>query len=111
MTDIDISVRETHPRGPVDVATDIQLLKPANDVAEPEVSIVIPALDEELTIEDFVEWCHEGLRLAGARGEVIIDRRACPPARRSCAAGPEARLGARLHRRHPLRAGTLRDHG
>jgi glycosyltransferase involved in cell wall biosynthesis len=72
MTDIDISVRETHPRGPVDVATDIQLLKPANDVAEPEVSIVIPALDEELTIEDFVEWCHEGLRLAGARGEVII---------------------------------------
>ena len=38
----------------------------------PEVTILIPAVDEELTIADFVAWCHEGLREAGAVGEVLI---------------------------------------
>ena len=36
------------------------------------VSIVVPALNEELTIGDFVDWCQEGLRKAGARGEILI---------------------------------------
>jgi glycosyltransferase involved in cell wall biosynthesis len=36
------------------------------------VSILVPALDEELTIGEFVDWCHEGLRKAGVEGEVII---------------------------------------
>jgi glycosyltransferase involved in cell wall biosynthesis len=36
------------------------------------VSIVVPCLDEELTIGEFVEWCDEGLRRAGVEGEVII---------------------------------------
>jgi glycosyltransferase involved in cell wall biosynthesis len=36
------------------------------------VSIVIPALNEQLTIADFVAWCHEGLRDAGVRGEILI---------------------------------------
>ena len=39
---------------------EVELLLPAADVAEPELSIVIPALNEELTIADFVAWCHEG---------------------------------------------------
>ncbi len=43
------------------------LLTPVHDVAEPELSIVIPALNEELTIADFVAWCHEGLAKAGVR--------------------------------------------
>jgi glycosyltransferase involved in cell wall biosynthesis len=47
-------------------------LLPANDVAEPELSIVIPALNEELTIGQFVDWCQEGLRRANVRGEVLI---------------------------------------
>ena len=45
---------------------------PQNDEPEPELSIVIPALNEELTIADFVQWCHEGLKKAGIRGEIVI---------------------------------------
>ena len=51
---------------------DVRLLTPAQDVAEPELSIVIPALNEELTIGRFVDWCMEGLRRANVRGEVLI---------------------------------------
>src|SRR5271166_1394914 len=51
---------------------ELKLLIPANDVAEPELSIVIPALNEELTIAQFVDWCQEGLRRAKVRGEVLI---------------------------------------
>ena len=40
---------------------EVTLLLPQNDVAEPELSIVIPALNEELTMADFVSWCHEGM--------------------------------------------------
>jgi glycosyltransferase involved in cell wall biosynthesis len=52
--------------------TEVELLLPADDVAEPELSIVIPALDEELTIVDFVRWCKQGLADAGVEGEVLI---------------------------------------
>jgi glycosyltransferase involved in cell wall biosynthesis len=51
---------------------ELELLIPDEDVDRPEVSIVVPALDEELTIEDFVAWCHEGLAGAGVKGEVLI---------------------------------------
>jgi glycosyltransferase involved in cell wall biosynthesis len=51
---------------------DVTLHVPADDVAEPELSIVIPALNEELTIADFVAWCHEGMKKAGVRGEILI---------------------------------------
>ena len=53
-------------------ADDVQLRVPADDVADPELSIVIPALNEELTIADFVDWCQEGLREAGVVGEILI---------------------------------------
>jgi glycosyltransferase involved in cell wall biosynthesis len=56
--------------GPVD--PELQLLVPTDDVDDPEVSIVIPALDESLTIADFVAWCHEGLDDAGVVGEILI---------------------------------------
>lgn len=36
------------------------------------VSIVIPALNEEMTIGEFVEWCKEGLQKAGVAGEILI---------------------------------------
>jgi glycosyltransferase involved in cell wall biosynthesis len=45
---------------------------PANDVTDPELSIVIPALNEKVTIGLFVDWCMEGLRRANVRGEVLI---------------------------------------
>lgn len=51
---------------------DEELLIPDNDVSDPEVSIVIPALDEQLTIRDFVAWCIQGLAGAGVSGEVLI---------------------------------------
>jgi glycosyltransferase involved in cell wall biosynthesis len=51
---------------------EIQLLVPASDTADPEFSIVIPALNEELTIADFIAWCHEGMSKAGIRGEILI---------------------------------------
>lgn len=53
-------------------ASDIELLVPEDDVVDPEVTILIPAVNEELTVGDFVAWCHEGLRAAGAVGEILI---------------------------------------
>jgi glycosyltransferase involved in cell wall biosynthesis len=50
----------------------IRLLVPLDDVEDPELSIVIPALDEQLTISEFVRWCHEGLAEAGVSGEIVI---------------------------------------
>ena len=46
-------------------APDVQLLIPDDDVADPEVSIVVPAVNEEITISEFVVWCQAGLRDAG----------------------------------------------
>jgi glycosyltransferase involved in cell wall biosynthesis len=50
----------------------VQLRIPEDDVADPEVSIVIPALNEESTVEQFVAWCREGLEAAGIAGEILI---------------------------------------
>jgi len=52
--------------------SDVRLMVPAADVANPELSIVIPALNEALTIGLFVDWCMEGLRRANVRGEILI---------------------------------------
>ena len=35
---------------------EIELLIPSDDVPDPELSIVVPALNEEITIEEFVRW-------------------------------------------------------
>ncbi|MEE8139453.1 MAG: glycosyltransferase family 2 protein, partial [Alphaproteobacteria bacterium] len=51
---------------------EVQLLIPTDDVAEPEVSIVIPAMNEEPVIGEFIDWCMEGIEKAGARVEVLI---------------------------------------
>lgn len=52
--------------------TEVTLLVPDDDVTDPQVSIVIPALNEELTISEFVRWCREGLQSAGVVGEILI---------------------------------------
>src|SRR5258707_7153495 len=49
-----------------------QLLIPDEDVARPEISIVIPALNEQITISEFVDWCKQGLKAAGVDGEILI---------------------------------------
>jgi glycosyltransferase involved in cell wall biosynthesis len=50
----------------------VDLRVPEDDVADPKVSIVIPALNEETTVGQFVEWCKEGLEQAGIAGEILI---------------------------------------
>jgi glycosyltransferase involved in cell wall biosynthesis len=54
------------------VENGIELRIPLDDVVDPEISIVIPALNEERNIEEFVRWCKEGLASAGVRGEILI---------------------------------------
>ena len=51
---------------------ELTLLVPPDDVADPEVSIVVPALNEEITIDEFVRWCQQGLAEAGVVGEILI---------------------------------------
>jgi hypothetical protein len=53
---------------------DVELLTPPGERATDQVdlSIVIPALNEELTITDFVAWCKQGLEEAGVDGEILI---------------------------------------
>jgi len=38
----------------------------------PAVSIVIPCLNEEICIGEFVDWCHQGLAAAQVTGEILI---------------------------------------
>ncbi|MQA75090.1 MAG: glycosyltransferase [Solirubrobacterales bacterium] len=56
------------------MSSEIELLVPPGDGGDGEVelSIVIPALNEELTITDFVAWCEQGLADAGVSGEILI---------------------------------------
>jgi hypothetical protein len=49
-----------------------KLFVPTSDVERPLLSIVVPAMNEEHTIADFMDWCHEGLRDAGIAGEILI---------------------------------------
>ena len=66
----------------------VAMLVPEHDVEDPELSIVIPALNEELTITMFVAWCREGLSAAGVRGEIlIVDSSSDATAERARAAG------------------------
>ena len=51
---------------------EIELWIPVDDVDTPEFSIVIPAMNEAITISTFVEWCRSGLRDAGVTGEILI---------------------------------------
>jgi len=37
-----------------------------------ELSIVIPAMNEEVTVGEFIEWCKEGLKRAGVVGQILI---------------------------------------
>jgi glycosyltransferase involved in cell wall biosynthesis len=51
---------------------ELALLIPEHDVENPEFSIVIPALNEQLTMPMFIGWCKEGMARAGVRGEILI---------------------------------------
>jgi len=48
------------------------LMPPGNRLDPVEVSIVVPSLNEEITVGEFVDWCKEGLARAGVQGQVLI---------------------------------------
>ena len=53
----------------------IQLLIPKNQKNKNEdidLSIVVPALNEEITIAEFIDWCFEGIKKCKCSAEIII---------------------------------------
>jgi len=48
------------------------LLPPGIQPVPVELSLVVPALNESITVGEFVDWCHEGLRRAGVSGQILI---------------------------------------
>jgi glycosyltransferase involved in cell wall biosynthesis len=56
----------------VSLNDDVKLLLPATDTPNPELSIVVPALNEEITIGRFIEWCKEGIAAVGIAAEILI---------------------------------------
>ncbi|HEV7749921.1 MAG TPA: glycosyltransferase family 2 protein [Baekduia sp.] len=57
---------------PADTTTATTPRPPEDEAERPLVSICVPCLNEELTIGEFVDWCHQGLAEAGVSGEVVI---------------------------------------
>jgi glycosyltransferase involved in cell wall biosynthesis len=49
-----------------------ELHLPANDASDPILSIVVPALNEEITIGQFVDWCQTGIRELAIPAEILI---------------------------------------
>ncbi|HTL68170.1 MAG TPA: glycosyltransferase family 2 protein [Lacunisphaera sp.] len=51
----------------------IEHLVPAGGVAGPvDLSLVVPALNEAITVGEFVDWCRQGLAAAGVTGQILI---------------------------------------
>jgi glycosyltransferase involved in cell wall biosynthesis len=48
------------------------LLPQSASFDEVELSIVIPASNEEITVGEFMDWCKEGLERAGVVGQILI---------------------------------------
>jgi glycosyltransferase involved in cell wall biosynthesis len=70
---LDLGVAATQPAAGQGAARQGELLVPEHgDCADPELSIVIPACDEELTVGEFVDWCRAGMDDAAVAGEVLI---------------------------------------
>src|SRR2546428_3924098 len=69
---VSASLAHARPAAAVTADPRVELLVPEHDEPAPELSIVIPALNEDLTIAEFVAWCREGLARAGVAGEVLI---------------------------------------
>jgi glycosyltransferase involved in cell wall biosynthesis len=69
---VDAATESTDARASGTKEPELQLMIPEGDVAEPEVTILIPAVNEELTVGDFLAWVHQGLRDAGVMGEILI---------------------------------------
>ena len=51
---------------------EVRHIVPEGAAREVELSIVMPALNEEITVGEAVDWCKEGLRRAGVNGQILI---------------------------------------
>ena len=51
---------------------DVELRIPKVDVESPEISIVIPTLNEKINIAEFISWVIEGLAELPVTGEILI---------------------------------------
>jgi glycosyltransferase involved in cell wall biosynthesis len=55
------------------VPTTIEHLTPPGAESGPvDLSIVVPALNEAVTVGEFVDWCQVGLKRAGVTGQILI---------------------------------------
>ena len=53
--------------------TTIEHLLPAGvEKTSVELSIVVPALNERITVTEFVEWCKAGIAQAGVSAQILI---------------------------------------
>ncbi len=48
------------------------LLPPGATPGPVELSLVVPALNEAVTVGEFVDWCRQGLAQAGVSGQILI---------------------------------------
>lgn len=48
------------------------LLPPGHPSGPVELSLVVPALNEAITVGEFVDWCRQGLEAAGVSGQILI---------------------------------------
>lgn len=55
-----------------DEESPVHLTPPDHVMGDEELSVVVPAMNEELTVGEFVDWCKEGLADAGVRGQILI---------------------------------------
>ena len=70
---LDLAIGAAPPAASQSTGLKCELLVPEQgDCADPELSIVIPACNEALTVGDFVDWCREGMAAAAVQGEVLI---------------------------------------
>ncbi len=53
-------------------ADNVRLHVPPADASDPEVTILVPALDEERTIAQFIDWCQAGIGGCGTCVEIVI---------------------------------------
>ncbi len=53
-------------------ATIEHLLPPGVEKTPVELSIVVPALNEQITVGEFIEWCKAGIAQAGVTAQILI---------------------------------------
>src|SRR6476646_841628 len=54
------------------ITNEPRLFIPEGDVANPELTILIPTLNERLSIAPFLEWCRIGIAKAAVSAEILI---------------------------------------